>query len=188
VAASNFKLGDFARMDKPPVIIPREISRVGVAMKSWRTILTVLGAVMVMVLWLIQDRQYTRNESEIKSLLHSLQGTNISKIVISHENGLILNSVSSLVACDAFAKAANTVEPYSPNHPVYAKKFFIELYLTNGQKREFEFDTMQPTDRMIYVWFERRSGDLTSYYGNCKSGALFDWMTEQAPNVALNSK
>jgi hypothetical protein len=150
-------------------------------MKPLKTIVTVLGVVVVSLLWLIQDYQYTRNESEIKALLHSLQGSNITKIVICDENGSILNSVSAPVALDTFAKAANTVEPYSPNHPVYTKKFFIELYLTDSQKREFEFDTMQPSDPTVYVSFEWRYGSMTSYYGNCKSTALFDWMKEQTP-------
>jgi hypothetical protein len=116
------------------------------------------------------------------ALIHSLQGTNIKRIEISDEKGSDHYSVSAPAALDAFAKAINTAEPYSPNHPQYEKHYFVELYLADGQKREFEFDIMQQSDRTIYVCFVWRYGDLTSYYGYCKSAALFDWMSAQSPN------
>jgi hypothetical protein len=159
-----------------------QLFSLGVAMKRSRTIVVVLGVAVVAVLWLIQDYQYTRSESEMMGLIHSLQGTNITKIVISDEKGSGHYSVSAPAALDTFARAINTAEPYSPNHPQYEKHYFVELYLADGQKREFEFDIMQQSDRTIYVYFVWRYGDLTSYYGNCKSAALFDWMKMQTPN------
>ena len=103
------------------------------------------------------------------------------KIVISDNNSSVLNSVSAPVALAAFAKVANAVEPYNPDHPSYMKEFYVELYLVDGQKREFEFYTMR-SDRIIYVDFVQKNGAMTSYYGNCKSAPLFDWMREQTPN------
>jgi hypothetical protein len=146
----------------------------------FKTIVIVLGMAGVIFALLFQSER-ARTQPEYVSLLHSLQGTNITKIVISDNNGSILNSVSSPVALYAFAKAVNAVEPYSPNHPSYTKEFYVELYLVDGQKCEFEFQTL-PSDQTIYVDFVRRSGAMTSYYGNCKSAALFDWMKEQTPN------
>jgi len=130
---------------------------------------------------LLFQAERARTQPDYVSLLHSLQGTNITKIVISDNNGSVLNSVSSPGALGAFAKAVNAVEPYSPNHPGYKKEFYVELYLVDGQKREFELHTM-PSDQTIYVDFAQRYGSLTCYYGNCKSTALFDWMKEQIPN------
>lgn len=118
------------------------------------------------------------------ALLQSLHGTNITKITLSDDKGSVLGSITAPVALGAFARAANVVEPYSPNHPSYARDYFIELYLADGQKRQFEFHTM-PSDQMIYVDFVQRTGTWTSYYGNCKSAALFDWLKAQTPNNAL---
>ena len=112
------------------------------------------------------------------AFLHSLQGTNMTKIIIFSDDGSVLSSVSAPLALDGFARAAKSAEPYSPNHPSYAKGYIINLYLADGQRREFEFHTM-PQDKMIYVDFVQRTGDWTSYYGNCKSAALFDWLKGQ---------
>ena len=149
------------------------------AMKRLRIIVVVLAVAVGAVLLLILDYQYTRSESEMMSLIHSLQGTNITKIIISDERGPGLYSVSAPFALDAFARAINTAEPYSPNHPQYEKHYFVELYLADGQKRELVFNTMQQPDRTIYIDFVWRDGDLTSCYGSCKSAALFSWMKEQ---------
>jgi hypothetical protein len=146
----------------------------------FKTFVIVLGASGVMLALLFQVER-ARTQPEYLSRLRSLQGTDIAKIVISDNSGSVLNSVSAPVALASFAKAVNAVEPYSPNHPGYLKEFYVELYLSDGQKREFEFNTM-PSDRTIYVDFVQRNGAMTSYYGNCKSAALFDWMKEQTPN------
>ena len=121
--------------------------------------------------------------------LHSHQSVSSGLRVIecSLPDAYVIASVSAPVVLAAFAKAVNTVEPYSPNHPAYASAFYVELYLVDGQTREFEFHTMQASDRTIYVDFVRRHGALTSYYGNCKSAALFDWMKEQTPNKSLQA-
>jgi hypothetical protein len=142
------------------------------------------------VLGLIFTAQRTKTQSDYMAFLHSLQGTNITKIDISEEKhsdiGSVLSSVSSPAALDAFARAANTVEPWSPNHPGIAKSLFIELYLSDGQKREFEFDTMGgPPDHTIYIWFASRFLGGLAYHGNGKSEALFDWLKTQTPNTAL---
>jgi hypothetical protein len=147
---------------------------------SLKAIGIVLGVAGVMLALLFQA-QLARTQPEYMALLQSLQQTNITKIVICDKNGSVLNSVIAPIALDSFAKAANKVEPYSPNHPSYSSEFYVELYLVDGQKREFEFHNM-PSDRTIYVDFVQRNGALTRYYGNCKSGALFDWMKEQTPN------
>jgi hypothetical protein len=146
----------------------------------FKTIAIVLSVAGVMSA-LLSRIERARTQPEFVSLFHSMQGTNITKIVISDNSGSVLNSVSAPVALAIFAKAVNAVEPYSPNHPGYLKEFYVELYLVDGQKREFEFHTM-PSDQTIYVDFVQRNGAMTSYYGNCKSAALFDWMKEQTPN------
>lgn len=141
----------------------------------------VLGACGV-VFGLMFSAQRARTESDYTALLHSLRGTNIARVVIANKSGAVLSSISEPVALDAFARAVNGVETYSPNHPHYTKSFYVELYLVDNRKCEFEFQIMQPSDHMTYVYFIRRSGALTAYYGNCKSAALFDWMKEQTPN------
>jgi hypothetical protein len=158
----------------------------GISMTKLRIIAGLLGLCGA-VFALIFTAQRTKTQSEFMAFLHSLQGTNITKIVISdgsYDSSSVLASVSSPSALCAFAQAANAVEPYSPNHPSYARGYFIEVYLADGRKRELEFHTM-PRDKMIYVYFVQRSGSWTSYYGNCKSAALFDWLYGQTPNTAL---
>jgi hypothetical protein len=155
-------------------------------MTKLRIIAGLLGLCGV-VFALIVTAQRTKTQSEYMVFLHSLQGTNITKIVIYDEKssdiGSVLSSVSSPDALDAFARAANTVEPYWPNHPGYAKQYFIELYLNDGQKREFEFSIMGGApDHTIYVAFVRRIWGGISYHGDCKSAALFDWIKTQTPN------
>jgi hypothetical protein len=87
------------------------------------------------------------------------------------------------------ARAANTVGHYWPNHPGYAKQYFIELYLANSQNREFEFSVMGGApDKTIYVAFVRRLWGGIRCYGNCKSAALFDWLNEQTLNQSPNSE
>jgi hypothetical protein len=145
------------------------------------------------VLGLYFSAERTKTQAEYMAFLHSLQATNITKIVIYDETdddiGSVLSSVSSPDAIDAFARAANTVEPYWPNHPGYAKQYIIELYLTNGQKREFEFSIMggRP-DHTIYVAFVRMKWGGIFFYGDCKSAAFFDWMKAQTPNQSVDSK
>jgi hypothetical protein len=146
----------------------------------FKTIVIVLGVAGAMLALLFQAER-ARTQPEYVSLLRSLQGTNITKIVISDNSGSVLNSVSAPVALADFAKSVNAVEPYSPNHPGYMKEFYVELFLLDGQKREFDFHTV-PSDRTIYMDFVQRNGAMTSYYSNCKSAALFDWMKEQTPN------
>ena len=139
------------------------------------------------ILGLVFTAQRTKTQSEYMAFLHSLRASNITKIEIfeqkNSEIGSLLSSVSSPAALDAFARAANTVEPWSPNHPGVATSYFIELYLTDGQKREFEFDIMGgPPDKTIYIWFTRRFLGGVAYFGNGKSAALFDWLKTQTPN------
>lgn len=143
-----------------------------------------------LVLSLIFTAQRTKTQPDYMAFLHSLQATNITKIEIydqkNSEIGSLLSSVSSPAMLDAFARAANTVAPWSPNHPGVAKSYFIELDLSDGQKREFEFDIMGgPPDHTIYIWFARRFLGGLAYYGNAKSAALFDWLKTQTPITAL---
>ncbi len=153
-------------------------------MKPLLKIVAIVLGVAGISIALIFQAHVAKSQPDYMALLRSLHGTNITKIVLSDDKGSVLGSITAPVALDAFARAANTVEPYSPNHPSYAKGYFIELYLADGQKREFEFQTMPP-DQMIYVDFVQRAGAWTSYYGNCKSAALFDWLKGQTPNNAL---
>jgi len=146
-------------------------------LKNFAIVLCVAG---VMLALLFQVKR-AGTQSEYMSLLHSLQGTNITKVVMCEKSGSILASVSAPVALGAFAKAANTAEPYRPNHPNYAHEFHVLLYFTDGQYRSFEFYIMQPSDQTIYVNFVQWHGAVTSYYGHCKSTALFDWMKKQIP-------
>jgi hypothetical protein len=139
----------------------------------------VLGVAGISITLLFQA-QVTKSQTDYMALLQSLRGTNITKIVLSDDKGLVLDSITAPVALDAFARAANTVEPYSPNHPEYTRGYFIEMYLADGQEHEFGFHTM-PSDQTIYVDFVKRTGAWTSYYGNCKSAALFDWLKKQTP-------
>ena len=149
--------------------------------RSLKIIAIALGVAGISIA-LIFQAQRVRSQPDCMALLRSLHSTNITKIVLSDDKGSALGSITAPVALDAFARAANTVEPYSPNHPGYAKDYFVELYLADGQKREFEFHTM-PSDQTIYVDFVQRTGAWTSYYGHCKSAALFDWLKEQTPNT-----
>jgi hypothetical protein len=143
------------------------------------------------VLGLIFTAQRTKTQSDYMGFLHSLRATSITKVDIYEQKnsdiGSLLSSVSSPSALAGFARAANTVEPWRPNHPAIAKSYFVELSLSDGQKREFEFDIMAgPPDRTIYISFARRFRGGISYYGNCKSAALFEWLKGQTPNFSLH--
>jgi hypothetical protein len=169
-------------MDIPPIIKAPEVPRLGRAKNPWRTVAVMLGVLTVVILLFIQDKQSTNSESEILALLHSLQGTNISKILIRDEKGSLLSSVSAPAAFDAFAKAVNRAEPYDQDHKP-SKSGTVEFYLADGQMREFEFDYWPPSGRTVYMVFVWKYGDMTSDYARCKSAALFDWMNELLPNM-----
>ena len=139
-----------------------------------------------LLLSVIFTAQRTKTQTDYMAFLLTLQATNIAKIEIydqkNSEIGSLLSSVSSPAILDAFARAANTVAPWSPNHLGVTKSYFIELYLSNGQKREFEFNIMGgPPDHTIYISFARRFLGGLAYYGNAKSAALFDWLKAQTP-------
>jgi len=152
---------------------------------SLKIVAIVLGVAGISIALLFQAH-LAKSQPDCMALLQSLHGTNITRIVLSDDKGSVLGFITAPVALDAFARAANTVEPYSPNHPGYTRGYFIELYLADGQKREFEFHTM-PSDQTIYVDCVKRTGAWTGYYGNCKSAALFDWLKAQTPNKSLQA-
>lgn len=133
-------------------------------------------------------------QTDYMAFLQSLRGADIARIVVYEENNSAVDSnicsVSSPSALDAFARAANQVEPYdphhNPDHPVDAKKYYIQLYLTNGLKREFEFlrvsDPHAPAPiykKRVIVWFVHRFSSGFAYYGRVENAAFYDWLEMQ---------
>ena len=124
-------------------------------------------------------RSGDRVEGETLDLLHSLNGSEVVKVVVSENYGPQIASVSDRTALAAFAAAARATEQDSPNHPLYTKTWFVELYVADGRRFEFEFHTMRSPDRTVYMAFVKRDRFGTWFWGNGKSPALYQWMMER---------
>lgn len=121
---------------------------------------------------------HMKTEQDGLALLHALQGSDIVKVVVSEELSppRLMGTITNAAALTSFANAANQAERYSPNHPSYAQDFYVEVYLRDGQRLEYQFHTKRPPDNVIYIWFVHKKGAWTSYHGNAQSRSLFTWM------------
>jgi len=124
-------------------------------------------------------KERAKTEQEGLAFLRSLNAPDIVKVVVSTDSMEHLKTITNQASRKAFADAAHDVERYFPNHPSYASEFYVELYLANGQRREYEFNTMHSPDQTLYIDFVHKKGAWTSYHGNGKSTALFRWMRDE---------
>jgi len=120
-----------------------------------------------------------KTEQDGLALLRSLHGSNIVRIVVSGYVSRPLMTITNPSVLTSFADAVNRTERYRPNHPAYDQEFYVELFLQDGQRREYEFHTMHSNDEVIYIYFVHKKEWWTSYHGNGKSASLYVWMKEQ---------
>ncbi len=169
--------------DGPPPIPPPQANRSGVLANA--KVLAVLPIVCAILgiggatFAFVSLRKLAETEQEGLSVLQSLHGSNIVRIVVAEKPGQTLTTISNETALASFANAANAIERYRPNHPAYDETFYVELFLQDGQRREYEFHTMLSHDEMIYMYFVHKEGSWTSYHGNGKSASLYQWMKKQ---------
>jgi hypothetical protein len=167
----------------PPPIPPSHTKRRGISDGAKiLAVLPLLGAILGIcgaTFAFVSLRKHAETERDGLSFLRSLQGSNIVSMVISEGSGQRFTSICDGTALASFANAVNATTRYSPNHPSYAQEFYVELYLIGGQRLEYEFHTMRPPDRTIYISFVHKKGSWTSYHGNGKSAQLFRWMKQR---------
>lgn len=167
----------------PPPIPPRQAEHRGIVAEA--KILAVLPLICAVLgicgatFAFVSLRKRAETEQEGLALLRSLQGSDIVKVVVSEDASRPLVTVTNAPALASFAKAVNQTERYSPNHPSYTQEFYVELYLRDGERREYEFHTMRSPDEIIYMHFVHKKGASTSYHGNGKSLPLYAWMKTQ---------
>ncbi|RLE28698.1 MAG: hypothetical protein DRJ61_15955 [Acidobacteria bacterium] len=131
-----------------------------------------------------------RAETELS---RSLVGREISKVVISDHSSLRqLKTITQAEDLASFAKAVRTIEPYVPDHPIFSKCFYVEVYLRDERRIEYEFCIKEKPDTVVYLYFVRKKRFWTSHHGNGKCRQLYEWLSkaglmEPVPPISLLS-
>jgi hypothetical protein len=132
-------------------------------------IILIVAVPLVLFVWHARN-ETARAEDQNIAVLRSLKADALVGVSISDESGRPVKTVTDKAALASFASAANSVEPYEPNHPYATHKFQFAVRLVNQMQR-FDAYTMLPADETLYIDFHPA--------GNAKSKPLFNWMKTQ---------